>query len=258
MGIEFTAHNIRLDDGTLTNPDLGYGIDQHPWTLSFKRTLGVVFPGDRRKIGVADLGCLEGGYSVEIARMGFRVLGLEVRESNLIACRHVKAHTDLPNLEFVRDDAWNLAKYGRFDALLCSGLLYHLDRPKRFLELVSSVTTRLLILQTHFATDQPNPTFALSDLTENESAKGRWYTEYADDQSFSRRENAKWASWSNQRSFWLRRDYLLQSIQDVGFDFVAEQFDSLDKDIVGSMTNGFYKTQDRGTFIGIKTRQEET
>src|SRR5262245_16857002 len=99
MEIEFTAHNIRLDDGSFTKPDLVYGIDQHPWMRSFKRTLSVVFPGDRSKIRIADLGCLEGGYSVEMARMGFRVLGLEVRESNLTACRYVKAHTNLPNLE---------------------------------------------------------------------------------------------------------------------------------------------------------------
>jgi SAM-dependent methyltransferase len=192
-----------------------------------------------------------------MARMGFRVLGLDVRENNFAACQHVKAHTNLPNLEFVQDDAWNLARYGRFDAIVCCGLLYHLDRPKQFLELLSSATIRLLILQTHFATDQPNATFALSDLTENESVKGRWYTEFPDDQSFSGRENAKWASWSNKRSFWLRRDHLLQSIRDVGFDFVAEQFDSLEGDIVASMTDGYYKTQDRGTFIGIKSKPPE-
>jgi len=253
MQVEFTAHNIRLDDGTFTKPDLGWAIHQHPWMISFKRTLSIVFPGDKSRIRIADLGCLEGGYSVEMARMGFQVLGIDVRESNLIACRHVKAHTNLPNLEFVRDDVWNLASYGRFDAILCCGLLYHLDRPRLFLELMSSVTSRLLIVQTHFATEQPNPTFPLSDLTENESAQGRWYVEYPDDQTFATRETFKWTSWDNQRSFWPKREYLLQSIQDVGFDFVAEEFDSLEKDIVGSMTNGYYKTQDRGTFIGIKT-----
>jgi SAM-dependent methyltransferase len=257
MEIEFTAHNIRLDDGSFTKPDLVCGIDQHPWMRSFKRTLSVVFPGDRRKIRIVDLGCLEGGYSVEMARMGFRVLGLEVRESNLTACRYVKAHTNLPSLEFVRDDAWNVAQYGRFDATLCCGLLYHLDRPRQFLQLLSSVTTRLLILQTHFATDQINPNFPLSDLTENESAQGRWYTEYPDEETFSTRESVRWSSWDNRRSFWLKRDYLLQSIQDVGFDFVAEQFDSLENDIVGSMTSGYYKIQDRGTFIGIKTMPQE-
>jgi 2-polyprenyl-3-methyl-5-hydroxy-6-metoxy-1,4-benzoquinol methylase len=253
--IEFTAHNIRLDNGDLTKPDLGYVMDQHPWAISAKRTLSVVFPGEKSQIRIADLGCLEGGYSVEIARMGFQVLGLEVRESNLVACRYVKEHTDLPNLVFVKDDAWNLAKHGPFDAVFCCGLLYHLDRPKRFLQLLSAVTSRLLILQTHFATEQLNPKFPLSALTENESMEGRWYTEYADSVAHQNRENAKWASWDNPRSFWPKRDHLLQAIQDAGFDLVAEQYDSLGSSIVNSMHDGYYKTDDRGTFLGIKTRQ---
>jgi hypothetical protein len=37
------------------------------------------------------LGCLEGGYSVELARLGFReVVGIEVRKANFDKCRFVK------------------------------------------------------------------------------------------------------------------------------------------------------------------------
>ena len=135
--IEFTAHNIRLDDGTQTNPQLGETMDRHPWFLAARRMLNVVIPGNRHQMRIADLGCLEGGYSVEFARLGFQVVGLEVRESNMAACRFVKERTNLENLEFVRDDAWNLAKYGTFDCAFCCGLFYHLDRPRQFLELLS-------------------------------------------------------------------------------------------------------------------------
>src|SRR5437764_1400484 len=82
-------------------PDVGFAMEDYPWCKSAKRVLDVVFPGDKSRIRLADLGCLEGGFAVEFARMGFRVLGLDVRESNLAACRYVKAHTNLPNLEFV-------------------------------------------------------------------------------------------------------------------------------------------------------------
>jgi hypothetical protein len=51
----------------------------------------------------------------------------------------------------------------------------------------------------------------------------------------------------------VRREHLLQAIRDVGFDLVLEQFDSLGADIAGEMLRGYYKTDDRGTFIGIKT-----
>jgi len=95
---------------------------------------------------------------------------------------------------------------------------------------------------------------ALSPITDNESLRGRWYTEFASDTAFRDRENSKWASWDNHSSFWIQREYLLQVIQDVGFDLVMEQYDSLGPNIADAMTRGYYKTENRGTFIGIKTQ----
>jgi 2-polyprenyl-3-methyl-5-hydroxy-6-metoxy-1,4-benzoquinol methylase len=251
--IKFTAHNIRLDNGTLTRPDTGYSMEAYPWFVSARRILDTVFPGDKSRFRLADLGCLEGGYAVEFARMGFQVLGLEVRESNIAACRYVKANINLPNLEFVQDDAWNIAKYGTFDAIFCCGLLYHLDRPYYFLRVLSAITRRLLIVQTHFSTQDRNDKFRLSEMTENESLTGRWYTEFATDEAFSQREARRWAAWTNRRSFWIQREYLLQALQDVGFDLVMEQFDSLGPKMAEELLRGSYRTDSRGTFIGIKT-----
>ena len=204
MRVEFTAHNIRLDNGALTRPEVGFTVEAYPWFVSARRILETVFPGDKSRFRLADLGCLEGGFAVEFARMGFRVMGLEIREANLAACGYVKANTNLPNLEFVRDDAWNIARYGTFDAVFCCGLLYHLDRPRRFLEILSRVVKRLLILQTHFATGQPSPKFALSGLAEWEGLQGRWFTEFTDEEAFQKRETLKWSAWDNRRSFWIR------------------------------------------------------
>lgn len=276
---EFTAHNIRLDDGTFTKPESTESIAEHPWFVSARGVLDTVFPGDKSKIRVADVGCLEGGYAVEFARMGFQVLGIEVRESNVAACNYVKSKTDLPRLEFVQDNALNIANYGAFDAVFCCGLLYHLDRPKEFLETVSSVTRKLLILQTHFAlitgvdrrfrlptrvrwfadriVRRSAPTkFVLSSPSSNEGLPGRWYTEFADQRSFSRRETAKWASWDNRRSFWIERGHLLQTIRDVGFDLVMEEYDHLEPSIAENLLGGSYQADLRGTFIGIKTHNQ--
>lgn len=254
---EFTAHNIRLDDGTFTKPDMGLSMEAYPWFVSARRILDTVFPEDRGQIRLADLGCLEGGYSVEFARLGFQVVGMEVRESNFAACRYVKTKTNLPNLEFIKDDALNIATYGRFDAVFCCGLLYHLSKPKQFLETLSAVTRKLLILQTHFsagaaATNESRP----SKPAENEGLPGHWYAEFRNDEEFSDRDAAKWASWDNRRSFWIQREHLLQTILDIGFDLVMEQYDSLGPNLAESMLTGGYKTHSRGTFIGIKTRSE--
>ena len=253
LDIAFTAHNIRLDNGTFTKPEVGQSMEADPWCAAARRILETVFPGQKSQLRLADLGCLEGGYAVEFARMGFQVLGVEVRKENFAACQYVKANTRLPLLDFVCDNAWNIARYGSFHAVFCCGLLYHLDRPKKFLETLSSVTKKLLIVQTHFSTDQASRKFPLSDVTENEGLRGRWYTEFANDDAFQNRETVKWASWDNRRSFWISRDYLLQAIRDIGFDVVLEQFDGLGANIVESMNSGYYHTDDRGTFIGIKT-----
>ena len=302
--IEFTSHNIRLDNGSFTKPDVRYSMDANESFVSARRLLDTVFPGDKNHYRLADLGCLEGGFAVEFARMGFQVLGIEVREANIAACNYVKANTNLPNLEFIKDDARNIAKYGVFDVVFCKGLLYHLDKPKEFLNTLSAVTTKLLILQTHFSTDtkktdtknkehrwfgiarkllarvkrrilafgiarkllakvkrhHPEPAakyreFNLSELTENETLRGRWYTEFANDEAFSKRDSSKWSSWDNRRSFWIQREYLLQAIYDVGFDLVMEQFDSLGPNIAESMLCGVYKAESFGTFIGIKTEK---
>src|SRR6202020_3365819 len=107
MPVSFTSHNIRLDDGSFTKPDVGYSMDVHPWFLAAKRILDATFPGDKRQLRIADLGCLEGGYTVEFARLGLQELGLDVAELNIEACRYVQTKVNLPNLEFARDDVWH-------------------------------------------------------------------------------------------------------------------------------------------------------
>jgi 2-polyprenyl-3-methyl-5-hydroxy-6-metoxy-1,4-benzoquinol methylase len=274
--LNFTAHNIRLDDGTYTKPD-GVRMEAHPWFLAARRVLDAIFPGDKQHLRIADLGCLEGGYTVEFARLGFQALGLDVREANIEACRYVQSRVNLPQLEFVRDDVWNIEAYGAFDATFCCGLLYHLDRPREFLDLLARVTKRVLILHTHFSEADDSPSFIhprrlrrlvsrilplqntattthkLSFLTKHEGLPGRWFPEFRNERAFRDRVNRRWASWNNRASFWIQREYLIQAIRDAGFDVVMEQFDGLGRHIALDMTEGGYRTSGRSTFIGIKT-----
>jgi len=275
---KFTAHNIRLDDGTYTIPDEQYSIDKLPWFISARRILNIAFPENKNSYRLADLGCLEGGYAVEFARMGFQVVGIDIRDANIAACNYVKSKTNLSNLTFVKDNALNIEKYGLFDAIFCSGLLYHLDNPKEFLRILSAVTKKVLILNTHFSTTDQGKVwpdiirkllmmmkksvssvtkFSLSRLTDNENLRGRWYIEYPNDAAFRNREKSRKASWDNRRSFWIQREYLLQTIYDVGFDLVLEQFDIFAPNIAEDILKGYYRINSRGVFIGIKTPPAE-
>ena len=260
----FQFHNIRLDNGRHTIDDAPERIIENaPPFQGARRILEFVYGcADTYRFSIADLGCLEGGYTVGFARMGFHSVGIEVRQINYDACKYVKQNINLPNLHFHKDSVWNLDKYGTFDAIYCGGLLYHLDRPKAFLEYIAPLTRRILLLHTHFAPDSDDMETSLSDrslspLVENEGLSGRWYTEYEAGAQTSEIEEMLRASYENAKSFWLQKPYLLQTLKDVGFDMVFESYDFLGSNIASVMLDkggggGFYRKY-RGLFVGIKT-----
>ena len=54
---------------------------------------------------------------------------------------------------------------------------------------------------------EPADKFNLSELTENETLRGRWYTEFANDEAFNERDSHKWSSWGNRQSSWIQREF---------------------------------------------------
>lgn len=253
MSNQFTAHNVRLDDGTCTIPTVSTTIDNSLWFKSAKRALNLAFGGELKGRSIVDLGCLEGGYATEFARLGMDALGIEVRRSNFENCMHVRQGVNLQNLRFTMDTAWNIAEYGAFDAVFCSGLLYHFDRPREFLHLISSLCKKIIIIHTHFATMDPIAKFGLSPLVQNEGLSGRWFADRPPTATNAELDGLKWASWENANSFWPLREHLIGAISDCGFDMVFEQYDWLETPIPASLTQGYYKTDNRGLFVGIKT-----
>jgi SAM-dependent methyltransferase len=250
----FTGHNVRLDDGTQTLPSIGYTMDEHPVTRCVKRLVHMLYPDGFQGKTVIDVGCLEGGFTTEFARMGMIATGVEVRESNYSNCLFVRDQVDLPNLDFIHGDAVDIAKFGQFDIFFVSGLLYHLDKPRKFLEDVAANCRKALILCTHIthaAGNKASQIYSLSELCENEGLFGRWYSEHGD-MPRNELDLMRWASWSNKKSFWIQREYLLHLLKDIGFDLVFEQFDGME-DILGDMTQGFYHEADRVMLVAIKS-----
>lgn len=249
----FTAHNIRLDDGTQTYPAAGFTMDENRILHAVRRTMDLVFPDGLAGRSIMDLGCLEGGFATEFARLGMIATGLEVRDSNYANCVRVKAGTDLPNLAFVQDDAMNVARYAPADALFVCGLLYHFDRPKQFLIDAASICRRVIFIETHVAPvrdEDASKIYGLSEMTEHEGLRGRWFGEYGDVTS-QQLDGMKWASWSNDRSFWIQKEHLLQLLKELGFSTVYEQFDCED-DIVAQYAEGWRRERARVLLVGIR------
>jgi len=253
---DFTAHNIRLDDGRETYPQAGWTMDRNPILLACARILRLVFPAGFTGRSLIDVGCLEGGFATEFARLGLDATGLEVRDSNFRNCMIVKSGTDLPHLRFVQDDAMNIAAHGPFDAVFVCGLLYHLDRPRRFLEDAARVCRRVMFIDTHVASlhaCSAEKIYNLSPLTENEGLRGRWFAEFSDI-SETERDRLKWASFSNPRSFWIAKADLLETLHRLGFDIVTEQYDC-EGDIAKQYSPGGWRADhDRVLITAIRSQ----
>jgi len=271
--LKFILHNIQYGNGKRT---MGRKtpLEQTQKCQAIIRTLNSHYPKEQRaSIRVADLGCLEGGYTVAFARNGYNALGIEAREENLAKCRFIKDQLKLDNLTFVKEDVKKMERFGQFDVIFCSGLLYHLDKPAEFINLIGKLATKMVIIQTHYAQPIDNyydnkskaflnrvkwklighqplkVNYNLSTLTTNEGKKGRWFYEYEEETSRAEIEHNLKAAFSNRRSFWLTKRELLKTIKEAGFSIVYEQYDFLE-DIVNDK---YIEIKDRSLFIGIKT-----
>jgi SAM-dependent methyltransferase len=255
----FTAHNVRLDDGSYTFPEAP-PIDTHGNYVCVRNLLPVLYPEGWQGRSIVDLGCLEGGFATEFARLGLDSTGIDVRESNIANAERIRAGTSLPNLRFIRDDAWNVGRHGPFDLVFCVGLHYHIDNQLAFLREMANASRKAIFIDTHVAPEYDHEpaveTFNLSPLAEHEGLPGRWYAEHDLDAASDRRqlETMKWASWENRRSFWPTKGALVASMREAGFSIVFEDFD---QHLAWSphylSPDGWHHQTARAMFVGVKT-----
>jgi len=177
---------------------------------------------------VLDLACLEGQYSIECALQGASVVGIEAREASLAKANFAKDALRLSGVEFVRDDVRNVSveRYGEFDVIICSGILYHLDTPDVFhlIQQTYEMARRLVVIDTHVSL-QPNVTVEFGGRTYyGERLPERYVTPDGAASGSSGPPSTKtlWASVGNEASFTLSRPSLLNALAAAGFTSVHE------------------------------------
>ena len=218
-------HNIKLLSEEYTNPDTSF----IPENIVFKNTmlfLEKILKKDFSNYTLHDLGCLDGGYSVEFAKKGFQTTGLEVRKTNYTNCLFFKNHFNLTNLKFTNDDVVNIENYESYDITFCSGLLYHLEDPRCLLEKIAKKTNHILILNTHYVDFNDDSEYVrkykLSEITKHEGLLGRWYTEFHNRETYNSKEEYILSSYDNIKSFWINKTDLIQTLYDLGYSLVLE------------------------------------
>lgn len=124
---------------------------------------------------ILELGPLEGGHTVQLARKGAFVVAIEGHEANYRRCLFVEEFFHLEKVEFVLADlrTVNFNPLGQFDLIFNVGVLYHLDEPWKLLKSLRNVATRMFI-STHCAgIDKID---AVVDV-DGYALEGRWWQE---------------------------------------------------------------------------------
>ena len=98
---------------------------------------------------IIELGSLEGGHSFALAQNPIvkQVLAIEGRESNVEKSKFVKEILNDEKVNFIQADIEKLdfEQFGRFDAVFCSGLLYHLPKPWELIPKLSKISQNIFI-----------------------------------------------------------------------------------------------------------------
>ncbi|MCX4666482.1 methyltransferase domain-containing protein [Streptomyces sp. NBC_01381] len=160
-----------------------------------------VFPDAKQ---ILELGALEGADTVRLAcRPGTSVLAVEGRADNLSRGEFITGLHQLANVEWMCADVETLdfEALGTFDAVLCAGLLYHLQEPWRHLREIAKITDRLFI-STHYwggTGTMAGPDGHTVKLVHEEHPEPRTRA-------------------LTETVLWFDRESLLQAIRDAGFD----------------------------------------
>jgi hypothetical protein len=165
---------------------------------------------------ILELGACEGYFTVRLAKLCKEVVAVEVRPTNIVALLTRLFIHEVTNVRCVLKDARDLdARFGKFDLIFHSGLLYHLSDPVEHLSRIRDMADDLL-LNTHYCTDDTS--MPRADIY----FAGKTYRAHVFQES-------GWKDpWSGVEptSRWLHRDALLELLHDLGFDSVEVVFDS--------------------------------
>jgi tRNA (mo5U34)-methyltransferase len=173
MKIKMTEQEIKDEIKRLApfhhNIELPYGLKTHIPELSrhkreFTRLSSLVrhaFPSLLQACGgslkgqrVLDVGCNCGGFSVKAAEYGAEyVLGIDVVDRYLEQANFIKHALELDQVEFKKLALEDLNESGadKYDITFCFGVLYHLENPILSMKNLSSVTQRMMVVDTRIA-----------------------------------------------------------------------------------------------------------
>lgn len=138
-------HSIRLPDGRVIE-----GV--HTLAGLQRRAARFPIPQDLTGKRVLDIGAWDGWFSFEMERRGAQVVAVDCVEIDNFRYAHRLLGS---RVDYREMDVYELTpdRIGRFDIVLCLGVLYHLKHPLLALERICDLTTGLAIVESFVADD---------------------------------------------------------------------------------------------------------
>lgn len=139
-------HNLHLPDGSQTAPD--HFLGDFP---AFKwENIRKDIPEDLSGWRVLDIGCNAGFYSIELAKRGAEVVGIDLDEHYLKQARWAAKQFGLDDrIEFRQMQVYDFAHSEEsFDLVWFMGVFYHLRYPLLAMDILSQKTKKMMVFQT--------------------------------------------------------------------------------------------------------------
>jgi SAM-dependent methyltransferase len=144
-------YRFELPDGSVTPLHQSFLEDVH------KTRAAMIFPlldqlvPDWSAVRCLDIACNEGFFSFEIAKRGAReVVGFDAHPAVIEKAEYIRSAKQHTNVAFSVFDLEQLGPEwkGRFEVVLCLGIVYHLENPIGCLRRVRSVTDKVCVIDT--------------------------------------------------------------------------------------------------------------
>jgi magnesium-protoporphyrin O-methyltransferase len=114
----------------------------------YKRLNAVVsMCGDVRGKAVLEVGCGSGQYSVELAKRGADVTGIDIAPNMIQVSRRLAESDGVKNCRFVLSDVFDF-KGGKYDVVVCSGVFDYVpgDKSQKLLDRLKSLSEGVVVM----------------------------------------------------------------------------------------------------------------
>ncbi|WP_219884535.1 class I SAM-dependent methyltransferase [Merismopedia glauca] len=183
--------------------------------------------GTLKGLRMLDLASAEGAHSIQLAKEGAEVLGVEGRQLYVDRAKFAAQVLGVEKASFQQGDVRqvNPLAIGTFEFVLFSGILHHLGQNdfEEMIETLASLTEDTLLLYTHVSTPESIERFRLQGPVKTANGyEGYLFREHKDNASEQERYQKVRASLDNTFSFWATEKSLIEAVNKAGFKCISK------------------------------------